>query len=160
MGKEWSVENRQGWTAAMALYRTTKANLIPGGMISVNVHGAADDFHFFRYAFASCLLDDGYFAFSEKTGAYSSVAWFDEYDAPLGRARSAPPQAAWQQGVWRRDYEGGVALVNPTESAVTVTLEPGFHRLRGKQAPQVNDGQPAGRITLAAKDGIVLVRDR
>ncbi|HEU5077627.1 MAG TPA: putative glycoside hydrolase [Opitutaceae bacterium] len=160
MGASYSIERRQGWKAAMDLYRTTKANLAPGGIVSVNIHGPADNYRFMRYALASCLLDDGYFSYSDSAAGYSSVLWFDEFDAPLGRAKSEPPQAAWQQGVWRRDYAGGIALVNPTDAPVTVTVESGFHKLQGKQDPQVNDGQPASRITLAAKDGIILLRDR
>jgi hypothetical protein len=160
MGAAYSIERRSGWAAAMALYRTTKANLAPGGIIAVNIHGPAADYRFMRYALASCLLDDGYFSYSDSAGGYSSVLWFDEFDAPLGHPLSAPPQAAWQGGVWRRDYSGGIALVNPADAPATVTVEPGFHRLRGAQAPDVNDGRPAGRITLAAKDGIILLRDK
>ncbi len=160
MGASYAIERRQGWTAAMKLYRTVKDNVTSGGIVAINVHGAADDYRLLRYSLASCLLDDAYFSYSSNENQYSNVTWFDEFDAPLGRARSEPPQAAWQGGVWRRDYAGGVALVNPTEAPVTVTVEPGFRRLRGTQAPAVNDGQPAGRITLAAKDGIILVRER
>ena len=160
MGASYSIEKRAGWAAAMALYRTTKANLAPNGVVSVNIHGPAKDYRFLRYSLASCLLDDGYFSYSESPAGYSTVVWFDEYDAPLGRAQSAPPQAAWQNGVWRRDFTGGVALVNPADAPATVALEPGFHRLHGSQAPEVNDGQPAGRITLGPKDGIILLRDK
>jgi hypothetical protein len=160
MGANYSIERREGWAAAMELYRTTKANLKPGGIISVNIHGPADDYRFARYALASCLLDDGYFSYSDSKGGYSSVLWFDEFDAPLGRAISPPPLAAWQHGIWRRDYAGGLALVNPGATSVTVALEPGFHRLRGQQAPDVNDGQAAVRVTLGPKDGILLLRDR
>jgi Hypothetical glycosyl hydrolase family 15 len=160
MGARWSIERQKGWNAAMTLYRTTKANLVAGGVVSVNVHGPVNDYHFLRYALASCLLDDGYFSFSDAAGGYSSVVWFDEFDAPLGRSRSVPPPEPWQEGVWRRDYDGGIALVNPSESPVTVTIEPGFHKLRGAQAPEVNDGQAAGRLTLAGKDGLILLRDR
>lgn len=159
MGASYAIERKQGWTAAMALYRTTKANLAPGGIISVNIHGAKDDYRLLRYALASCLLDDGYFSYSDTSAGYSSVLWFDEFDAPLGQARSAPPTQPWQSEVWRRDYAGGVALVNPTANAVTVEIEPGFHRLRGTQVPEINNGEPVERVTLAAKDGLLLLRN-
>ncbi|HVU23014.1 MAG TPA: putative glycoside hydrolase [Opitutus sp.] len=160
MGARYSIERRKGWAAAMELYRTTLGNLPPGAMLAVNIHAPSDDFRFFRYAFASCLLDDGYFSFSDSKELYSSVVWFDEFDIPLGRARSAPPAAAWQEGVWRRDFDGGIALVNPTEATVTVQVGSGLHRLAGKQDPRTNDGRPASAVTLASKDGIILVRDR
>jgi hypothetical protein len=158
MGKSWSPETRRGWSAALKLYRDTLANLPDGAIVGVNVWGAPDDYRFFRYAFASCLLDDGYFAFTDKTKGYSSVTWFDEFDVALGRATTPPPAAAWRDGVWRRDFEKGVALVNPTDAAVVVELEPGFSRIRGQQAPTVNDGTAAEAVTLAPKDGIILRR--
>lgn len=160
MGKAWSIEQQKDWSAAMALYRTTLANLRSGGMVSVNVHGAENDYRFLRYAFASCLMDDGYFSFSENTVGYSSVSWFDEFDIALGRAQTPPPQTAWQHGVWRRDFDGGIALVNPTDAPVTVTLEPGFKKFAGKQDAETNDGRPVTELTLPKKDGIILVRDR
>lgn len=160
MGKTWSVETRRGWTEAMKLYRATLSNLPPGAIVGVNVWGSREDYRFFRFAYASCLLDEGYFAFTDKALSYSGVAWFDEYDVRLGRATSAPPTAAWQEGVWRRDFERGVALVNPTSEPVTVKLEPGVSRFQGKQSPAVNDGRAATEITLPAKDGIILVREK
>jgi hypothetical protein len=143
----------------MKLYHATLSNLPPGAIVGVNVWGSRDDFPFFRYGYTSCLLDEGYFAFTDKALSYSGVAWFDEYDVPLGRATSAPPTTAWQNGVWRRDFERGVALVNPTSAPVKVSLEPGLKHFRGKQSPAVNDGSSATEITLAAKDGIILVRE-
>jgi len=89
---------------------------------------------------------------------YSSVPWFDEYDHRLGNARSGPPTAAWSQAVWRRDFQNGVVLVNPTTSAKTVKLEPGLHRLAGNQDPAVNNGSAVDQVTLGPKDGIVLLR--
>jgi len=160
MGRSWSIEHRQNWTAAMALYRTTRSNLPDGAILGVNVQGAANDYQFLRYAMASCLMDDGYFSYADRATIYSSVSWFDEFDAPLGRAKTQPPTQPWKQGVWRRDFEGGIALVNPTDAPVTVTIEQGFRRLTGKQAPEVNNGKAATEVTLDKKDGIILVRDR
>ena len=105
-----------------------------------------------------CLLDDGYFSFTDKSREYSSVPWFDEYDHKLGRALSGPPTASWSQDIWRRDFQNGVALVNPTTSAKTVKIEPGLHRLTGNQDPTVNNGSAVSQVTLQPKDGIVLLR--
>ena len=122
------------------------------------MHGDPTDYRFFRYAYASCLLDDGYFCFTAKDKEYSNVTWFDEFDFKLGAAVTQPPAGPWQSGVWRRDFERGIALVNPTKEAVTVTLDPGFCRLKGKQDPATNDGSPATSRLLPARDGIILYR--
>jgi len=158
MGLSWSLETWAGWDKMMERYRAVLKNTRPPRIVGFNVHGSPTDYRFFRYAYASCLLDDGYFSFTDKSVDYSSVPWFDEYGHKLGNARSGPPTIAWSQEVWRRDFENGVVLVNPTMFAKTVKLEPGLRRLVGNQDPAINDGSPASLVTLASKDGIVLLR--
>lgn len=158
MGENWSIETRERWSAAMARYRAVMRNTRGPKIVGFNVHGSPFDYRFFRYAYASCLLDDGYFSFTDKAVMYSSVPWFDEYDFRLGRALSGPPATAWNQGVWRRDFENGVVLVNPTALSRTVAVEPGLRRLAGTQDPTVNDGAVVRQLTLRPKDGIVLRR--
>jgi hypothetical protein len=132
------------------------------------VQGEPDNYRFFRYAFATCLLDDGYFDYAPIGKIqYGTVEWFDEFDLAgtagtdwLGRAIDAPPTSAWQSGVWRRDFEGGVAIANPQGNGIqTVTVEEGFKRIAGRQDSTVNNGQPADRITLQDGDGIILLRE-
>lgn len=134
------------------------ANTRAPHLIGFNVHGKTNDYRFFRYAFSSCLLGDGFFCFTDDAKGYSSVSWFDEFDFKLGAAISMPSTAEWTNGVWRRDFERGIALVNPTKRRLTVELEPGFRRLPGNQDPAANDGNPVASITLEAKDGIILCR--
>ncbi|MGH8229800.1 MAG: hypothetical protein ACREU3_18175, partial [Steroidobacteraceae bacterium] len=70
-----------------------------------------------------------------------------------------PPTAAWQKGVWRRDFQNGIALVNPKGNGTqTVTLETSYVKLKGSQAPKVNDGSTVTQVTLADRDGIILLR--
>ena len=158
MGQGWSVESWGGWPAMMARYRAVLQNTKRARIVGFNVWGAVDDYRLLRYAYASCLLDEGYFSFTDKSRGYSSVPWFDEYDHKLGNALSVPPTAAWSQGVWRRDFQNGVALVNPTGETRTVNVGSGLRRLAGKQDPAVNNGSAVSQVTLGPKDGIVLRR--
>lgn len=158
MGENWSIERREGWGRMMERYRAVVQNTRQPKIVAFNVVGAADDYRFFRYAYTSCLLDDGYFSYTDKAMGYSSVPWFDEYDQKLGSALSPPPAAAWKAGVWRRDFQNGVVLVNPTAETKQVTIEPGLRRLMGKQDAAVNNGSAAGDLTLGPKVGIVLRR--
>jgi hypothetical protein len=160
MGLKWSIETREGWPAMMKFYRTVMSNLKEPKIAAFNVHGNPSDYRLFRYAYASCLLDDGYFSFTDVGREYSSVPWFDEYDFRLGRSVSRPPVAPWRDGVWRRDFENGLVLVNPTRESRTVTLEPGYRRLAGNQDPKVNDGSAVTELVLRPKHGIVLRRSR
>ena len=158
MGETWSIETRAGWSAAMARYRAVMRNTRGPKIVGFNVHGSLVDYRFFRYAYTSCLLDDGYFSFSDKAVMYSIVPWFDEYNFKLGRALSGPPATAWSHGVWRRDFQNGAVLVNPTTASRTVKVESGLRRLAGTQDPAVNDGALVSQVTLRPKDGLVLRR--
>ncbi len=61
-------------------------------------------------------------------------------------------------GVFRRDFDKGLALVNPTTAPLTVDIEGGFFRIAGVVDPVTNDGTPVSRVTLPALDGLVLLR--
>jgi hypothetical protein len=133
-----------------------------------HVVGPRDDYQFARYGLTTALMGNGFFKFSPDDGyLYGTVEWFDEFDLAgtadtswLGLAVTPPPSAPWQQGVYRRDFQNGIALVNPKRNGPqTVTIEEGFRRFLGTQDPVVNNGQPAREITLEAGDGIVLVRE-
>jgi len=72
-------------------------------------------------------------------------------------------------GPWRRDFENGLALVNPINRPYTFSAEElagefnrtGITRILGTQAPKVNDGRPvAGSLTLQPFDAIILLADR
>ena len=65
---------------------------------------------------------------------------------------------AGDRNVYRRDFEGGVALVNATEAPATVDLGGTFRKIKGTQAPTVNDGSLVTAVTLPPKDGLVLLR--
>ena len=71
-------------------------------------------------------------------------------------------------GPWRRDFENGFVLVNPYPQPYTFSAadlagalnRTGIHRIRGTQAPDVNNGQPVtGSLTLNTFDGIILLAD-
>jgi hypothetical protein len=64
-----------------------------------------------------------------------------------------------QGGAFRRDFAGGLALVNPTNAAVTIQVGPGFHLIEGIVDPGTNTGQSVTQVTLAPEDGRVLLAD-
>jgi uncharacterized protein (TIGR03437 family) len=71
-------------------------------------------------------------------------------------------------GLWRRDFENGFVLVNPFAQPHTFTAadlagtlnRTNIHRIKGTQAPDVNNGQPVSdSLTLAPFDAIILLAD-
>jgi hypothetical protein len=157
IGKSYSVE-RQGWQQMMTHYRKTMAQFGSSNYAMFHMDGSPTDYQTFRYGLASCLMDNAYFAYNSDTG-YSGVPRFDEYGANLGAAVSKPSTAAWQQGVYRRDFENGIALVNPKgNGAKDVTLEGDFVAIKGTQVPSVNSGKTVRTVHLNDRDGVILMR--
>lgn len=156
MGKPYSIERRYGWKRMMSRYHNVMANTLKPKLVGFNVSGKTDDYRFFRYAFTSSLLDNGYFSYTDDAKGYSSVPWFDEYEFKLGQPLQGPQTQPWKKGVYRRVFEKGLVLVNPSSHIVSVQVGPDYRRITGTQAPDVNNGKVADQITLPARDGVVL----
>jgi len=161
IGKSYSVETRNGWGEMMKGYRKAMAALAAPKLGIFTQAGSPTDYQAMRYGLTSCLMDDGYFYFFDNSKGYTGVVWFDEYDAKLGAATSTPSTTAWQNGVYRRDFENGIALVNPRGNGQqTVDLGGTFKRISGKQDPTVNRSATVTSVTLKDRDGIILMRDK
>ena len=159
VGRSNSIETYVGWAAMMTSYRKLMDALAAPKYGICSMTGSPTDYQTVRYTLASCAMDDGYFAFSDESHLYHGVPWFDEYGAKLGNALSGPVTAAWQSGVYRRNFENGIILVNPKgNGARTVTLEADFTKIKGTQVPSVNGGQTVRTVTLQDRDGIILLR--
>jgi hypothetical protein len=170
IGQSYSYES-QSWAKLMSSYATIMKALIPPGYLVFQQDGSSTDYQGMRYGLASCLLDNGYYHFNTAgQGGGNNVAWFDELGSNLGPATAGPNNSnngtysnggltVWQNGVWRRDFANGIALVNPKGNGVqTVTLETTYKHLSGTQAPSVNNGQSVTTVTLNDRDGVILLR--
>jgi hypothetical protein len=60
--------------------------------------------------------------------------------------------------VWRRDYEGGTAVVNASNDAKTILLDRTYRKINGTQDPAHNDGKLVAEVTLDSRDAIILLR--
>lgn len=159
IGKSYSTEQWAGWAAMMKEYNTVMSVTSAPKLVIFNQWGSPTDYRSFRYGFASCLMNNGYYSFASNSTGYYGVVWFDEYNAKLGSAVVSTPTKAWQNGVWRRDFTNGIALVNPKGNGPrTVSLGGTFIKLKGAQAPSVNTGQAVTTVTLQDRDGIILLR--
>lgn len=80
-------------------------------------------------------------------GLQTGDVWFDDVH--------------FQQGVtnvWRRDFQNGVVIVNPTELPMSVPLESQFRRILGPRAPSTNNGALANSFSLTGYDALFLLR--
>jgi hypothetical protein len=135
-GAEWGAQLRQLRTAE-ALHKI---------FIAIT-YGPADDARSITYARASFLL-----AASSPTSAlaYSSEcgtpAWTPKAAAHLGAARGPATRVG---PVWRRDFAGGVALVNPSSVPVPVVLGGSFRQ---------PNGSLVSSVVIAPVTGVLLQR--
>ena len=149
------------WVFPHASYAEWCAATATPNLTLVQTYGTPTDYKMMRWGLCSALMNDGYFTFSGTAHSASGLYWFDEYDnSGAGRGYLGQPSGeATRVGlVWRRDYENGIALVNPSGSPATVALHGTFRKIAGRQAPKVNDGTVATAVTIPAQDGIVLLR--
>jgi hypothetical protein len=159
IGYSWSPESWAGWQGMMARYRKTMAALAEPKLALFHQVGSATDYQSVRYGLASAMMDDGYYVFNTIAGQGGDAPMFDEYNAKLGASVTGPQTSAWQNGVYRRDFQNGIVLVNPKgNGAQTLKLETGFKHLSGSQAPSVNNGQTVTTVTLQDRDGVILMR--
>jgi Hypothetical glycosyl hydrolase family 15 len=158
VGYSWSPESWGGWQELMSEYRKAMGALAAPKLAMFAMIGSPTDYQSLRYGLASCMMDDGYFTF-DSSSSYNDVPWFDEYNANLGAATSSPSTSAWHNGVYRRDFQNGIALVNPKGNGPqTVKLETSYKRINGSQDPSVNNGQTVTTVTLQDRDGLILMR--
>lgn len=175
IGQSNSEETYSGWSNMMESYRSLMAHTIAPHLVIFSADGSDTDYATFRYAFASALLDDGYFAYNELNSSgrvtYSDVDWFDEYDLAgtsttswLGAAIDPPPTSAIADGVYVRRFEHGMAIVNPkgngTGSINLSTLFPGetYKRISGTQDSTTNNGTTVTSLSLPDRSGLILVK--
>jgi hypothetical protein len=92
--------------------------------------------------------------------------WFDEFDGGVGirrrgyLGRALGPYRQIGEGVYRRDFQHGIALNNSSSKSQRIALGGSFKKLKGTQDPSLNDGATVSSITVPAKDGIILLRTR
>lgn len=154
----WGLWHDGDWIKGMGQYNNQFAN-VATELVVFNAQGGSDNFKLFRYALCSCLLNNGYISYTDKALGYIVPPWFDEYDCNLGLPVSPPQRTPWRNGVWRRDFQYGISLVNPNNAARTVTVEGGFRRLEGRQDPSTNTGTVvAGPLVIPPRDGLILRR--
>lgn len=79
---------------------------------------------------------------------YGRLVTFPEYSIAIGSPTGAMTKT---QGVWLREFSGGLALVNPYTSAFTVTLPAGSYN-------DVNGNPVGAAVTLAGQSGLVLLK--
>jgi putative glycosyl hydrolase-like family 15 (GHL15) protein len=136
--------------------------------------GTQTSYKLMRHNLGAAMLAGAYFGYADgngPNGGYSSLWWYDEYsvDRTTGQATGDATAKGYlglptgdavraANGVWRRDFDNGIVLVNNTTSEQTTDLGGTFRRISGVQDPAHNDGASVTSQTLAGQDAIILLR--
>ncbi len=96
-----------------------------------------------RFGLTTTLLGDGYYSFDLHTRWRGQYWWYPEFDAPLGYPTE--PCQRQTDGTWRRHFDGGLVVVNPTDWDAPVELDQ-LHR-------DISSGQIDRRFVLPRLDG-------
>ncbi len=161
-------EGNGTWQATMYQYlrRLPPLNKAPQLFVinsNTNNTGAQNDYRKMRFGLTSTLLGDGYFSFDYGDQAHQQLWWYDEYDVALGRAESSfynllnNNSDFVEAGLWRRDFENGVSIVNSTtKPQLYIFKREQFEKIKGTQDRNMNDGSRVNYVRLNPNDGIIM----
>ena len=173
-------ETTQGWAEMMVRYRRGLSYLNPSGpkigifdndlesFRAAYPKSGFSDYRWNRYGLCSALMDNGsYSVHDHGSTGYKTPLWFDEMWGGslqtvgyLGYPIDPPQVKAWSQGVFRREFDNGLVLVNPKgNGSKTVDIGLGWKRLSGLEDPVHNNGQVTTSMTLDEQDGIIFLRE-
>ncbi len=170
-----------GAATAMTFYKAQMASVQSGSVALVTGGFRSTDYQLMRAAICSVAMDNGYMLM----GGQSNLGYQDQVDgsnvstlplcdemwggtqalggylgAPLATSQGAVQTAAWQNGVWRRDFANGIVLMNMSGASQTVTLGGTYYHLRSAYGSQpINNAAAATSVTLAVKDGCILMNN-
>ena len=127
--------------------------------------GVMSSYQEMRFGLTSTLLGDGYYSFDSGDQSHAQTWWYDEYDVRLGKSVSDPynllelDNQKIKPGLWRRDFEQGIILVNSTGQKQNYFFNnEEFETINGTQDRRVNNGIKTNLIKLESNDGIVLLK--
>lgn len=174
IGKSFGPEATFGWDVARQYYFAMLDYCLTPKHVMVDVAATITDFQTARYGICTALLGDGYIGVEPNAGYdYSQVIWPDELGGNpgtnialhwLGNRVGIRPSVAYINGVWAAEFDNGIALVNPKgngSQTVTAAQLLAFGSLaffQGVQDATLNSGASFSSITLAASDGVLLMK--
>ncbi len=128
---------------------------------NTNVH---TDYRKFRFGYISSLMGDGYYSFDYGDQNHGQIWLYDEYKTYLGHAKSdietlkKEKITSISQGVIRREFEKGIALLNATDERKQISLGEEYEKISGTQDTLHNDGSITSSFTIQPHDGFILLR--
>ena len=165
--EEFPSVEEGGWTGGMEKYIDVMKRGASPSLVVINTKsstGLVTDERAMRFGLASTLMDNGFFSFDAGVFSHAEIWWYDEYGVALGKPvgkrqnLKKPSSTTIEAGVWRRDFENGIVLLNSTDRTQTIRLADAYEEITTTQEPTTNDGNIVTSATLAPYDAILLLR--
>ncbi|HEX3046059.1 MAG TPA: putative glycoside hydrolase, partial [Bacillota bacterium] len=159
--------SKSGFSPNYSLVETYQLEEYQERDVLLNIVHAASfklDYQRMRFGLTTALLGNGFFSYELNTNGHGSLGlfWFDEYDnAGKGKGYLGKPvndAFVVSNGVYRRDFNNGIVLCNPTDNSVVIDLKGSFTLIKGTQVPDINTGKTVTQLTLAPHDGRILLK--
>jgi len=100
-----------------------------------------------RFGLTTTLLGDGYFGYDCANLGRGQWWWYPEFDAPLGYPKGPAERRA--DGLWQRQFDGGLVVVNGTLYDAEVTLD--------ANADDISTHRVGTQFTLRSFDGRIFI---
>ena len=161
------------WSSNMSRYQSLseeKKNIPSLFIINSDTANTGNKFNFskMRFGLGSALLLDGFYSFDWGSQDHSQLWWYDEYSLFLGKPLGGPylfengeklETSNWRPGIWRRDFQNGIVLVNSTRGFLKVRMKKEYYKIKGSQDILYNDGKRTQAVILPPRDALILSRD-
>lgn len=155
-----------GWKETMRVYAANQQGVAQPRFMVINANTAnkatPQNYQKFRFGLASTLLLDGHYSFDMGDQSHNETWWYDEYDVELGQPLGGPlsltNKPKFEEDVWRREYENGIAVVNATGMSQDIDLGGEYEKITGIQDKNINNGAIVNQVNIPAKDGLVMLR--
>lgn len=160
MFESFPAASEGGWPENLKSYQTTGDYSIINSNTKNN--GNYANFQEMRFGLTSSLLANGYFSFDYGDQNHGQLWWYDEYDYYLGSPTKQPVNLLNQQdsdfspGVWRRDFDRGIVLVNSTAEQRLINLEGDYETIKRSAINQ--SSQLINQLELLPNDGEMLLK--
>lgn len=162
--ENWPEVYTGNWQSNMSDYLSMTEKVIEPTTIIINSNtnntSIHTDYQSMRFGLTSALLSDGYFSFDYGDENHAQTWWYDEYDQYLGRPLSGAYNLLLDNsyGVWRRDFEQGTILINPSLTNHRIKLGGEFEKISGKQDSNINNGIIVTSVNIPPQDGLIFLR--
>jgi hypothetical protein len=170
---EWGGGPLQGGYSDWALQMNSTLSLtVKNKVIIMQTYPDANDIRARMFALGCYLLVKGKYSYiNMPAGGETELFWWPEYGIDLGGYSEDPPaninSLQTADGIYRRDYQRGFVLVNPTGSTVTLSLGATYRRAvpSGGGYVPTNGAKPGSlsyqsvtSVTLAPGEAAILLQ--